>query len=325
MPKRLGVGNYQYESVEPWPKIDIPGIVSDVATDSQDRVYLPVRTSQRFDDNAGAIMVFDRDGTHLKTFGQDKLHTPHGLWITPEDALYLTDTFDHCVRTYSTSGDPRMVLGVPGEPGPGGCPFNRPTLAFPSPVSDDLFVSDGYRQNRVHRFSPSGADPSAAGQYSRWKRGWEHTDLEMTASWGGGDLNYHDDSSWGSTENHGTGPGEFLLPHGVVVDRNERVYVMDRSNGRIQIFDRDGVYLAEWATPSPNQGFIDDNDVMHVPGSGGIHLLGLNGEQIGRWGEKGSEPWQFRGGPHGLWIDSHSDIYVAQVSADNAINKFARV
>ena len=322
---RLGVGNYQYESIDSWPKIDVPGVVSDVATDSQDRVYLAVRTSQKFDDNTGAILVLDRNGNNLNTFGEDVLRTPHGLWITLDDTLYLTDTFDHCVRTYSPGGDPGMVLGVPGEPGPAGCPFNRPTLAFPSPVSDDLFVSDGYRQNCVHRFSPAGTDPDAAGQYSLWKRGWEHTDLELTASWAGGDLNYHDDNSWGSTEKHGTGPGEFLLPHGVAVDRNGRVYVMDRSNDRIQVFDRDGTYLTEWGTPSPNQGFIDSNDVMHIPGSNRMLLMGLDGGEIGWWGERGSEPWQFRGGPHGVWIDAHGDIYVAQVGVENAINKFARV
>ena len=325
MAKRLGGGNFLYESVDNWPKIDIPGVVSDVATDSEDRVYLAVRTAQAFDANTGAILAFDRDGNHLNTFGEDKLRTPHGLWITPDDTIYLTDTFDHCIRTYSPNGDPGMILGVPGEPGPAGCPFNRPTLAVPSPVSDDLFVSDGYRQNRVHRFSPAGSDPGAAARYAHWKRGWANTDMELTASWGKGDLNYHDDEAWGSTEKHGKGPGEFLLPHGLAVDRDERVYVMDRSNDRIQIFDRDGNYLTEWSTPSPNQGYIDDEGFTHIPGGGQVHVLDMNGGEVACWGEQGEEPWQFLGGSHGLWIDSHGDIYVAQVGIDNAINKFARI
>jgi DNA-binding beta-propeller fold protein YncE len=324
MPKRLGAGDYQYESVDTWPKIDIPGIVSDVATDSQDRVYLAVRTSQGWDDNTGAIMVFNRDGDFLHSFGEDKLRTPHGLWITPDDTLYLTDTFDHCVRTYSTSGEPGMVLGVPGEAGPPGCPFNKPTLAVPSPVSDDLFVSDGYRQNRVHRFSPTGSDPEAAQQYPQWRRGWEHTSLELTASWGKGDLNYHDENAWKSTDTQGTGPGEFLLPHALVVDKDEKIYVLDRSNDRVQVFDRDGSYLTEWGSSIPCKAFIDDSDVMHIAGGDGVSVVGLDGVEIGHWGEKGSEPWQFIGGPHGVWIDSHGDIYVAQVIVDNGINKYAR-
>ena len=325
MAKRLGGGDYLYESVDNWNKIDIPGVVSDVATDSEDRVYLAVRTAQGFDDNTGAILVFDRDGNHLNTFGEEKLRTPHGLWITPDDTLYLADTFDHCIRTYSTGGDPGMVLGVPGEPGPAGCPFNRPTLAVPSPVSDDLFVSDGYRQNRIHRFSPTGSDPAAAAEYQHLKRGWESSGMELTASWGGGDLNYHDDLSWGSTEKHGTGPGEFLLPHGIAVDGEDRSYVMDRSNDRIQVFDRDGTYLTEWSIPSPNQGFIDSDGAMHVPGAGLIYVIDLDGNEIACWGERGDEPWQFSGGSHGLWIDSHGDIYVAQVGEVNAFNKFARI
>ena len=159
MAKRQGGGNYLFESVDNLCRIAIPGVVSDVATDSEDNVYLAVRTAQAFDANTGAILVFDRDGNHLNSFGEDKLRTPHGLWITPDDTLYLADTFDHCIRTYSPRGDPGMILGVPGEPGPAGCPFNRPTLAVTSPISDDLFVSDGYRQNRAHRFSPAGSRP----------------------------------------------------------------------------------------------------------------------------------------------------------------------
>ena len=76
MAKRQGGGNYLFESVDKWCKIDIPGVVSDVATDSEGNVYLAVRTAQAFDANTGAILVFDRDGNHLNTFGEDKLRTP---------------------------------------------------------------------------------------------------------------------------------------------------------------------------------------------------------------------------------------------------------
>ena len=76
MVKRLGTGSYQYESVDDWPKEPIPGVASDVATDSQDRVYVAVRTAQEKDNNTGAVLVFDRDGNLLKTFGEDKLRSP---------------------------------------------------------------------------------------------------------------------------------------------------------------------------------------------------------------------------------------------------------
>ena len=100
---------------------------------------------------------------------------------------------------------------------------------------------------------------------------------------------------------------------------------MDRSNDRIQIFDRDGNYLTEWSTPSPNQGVFDADGFLHVPGDGRMYILAPDGSEVAVWGERGHEPWQFPGGSHGLWIDSRGDIYVAQVGIPNAINKFARI
>ena len=64
---------------------------------------------------------------------------------------------------------------------------------------------------------------------------------------------------------------------------------------------------------------------MHIAGGDGVSVVGLDGVEIGNWGERGSEPWQFTGGPHGVWIDSHGDLYLAQVGEQNAINKYARV
>ena len=120
MPKRLGAGNYQYEAVEDWPSIPIPGVASDAATDSQDRVYVATRTSQGFDNTAGAILVFDRDGKFLRSFGEDKLVTPHHITMSAEDEVYHTDAADHTVRKYSTEGELLQVLGTPGQPGPPG-------------------------------------------------------------------------------------------------------------------------------------------------------------------------------------------------------------
>ena len=100
---------------------------------------------------------------------------------------------------------------------------------------------------------------------------------------------------------------------------------MDRENSRVQIFDENGEYLSEWSVPRPNQGFIDENDVMHSASGGQVYLNTLDGQLIGSWGERGPEKWQFTGGPHGLWIDSNGDVYVAQVGEPNGLNKYARV
>jgi DNA-binding beta-propeller fold protein YncE len=178
-----------------------------------------------------------------------------------------------------------------------------PTCAFRAPTSGDIFVSDGYRQSRVHRFTHEGV---------------------LKLSWGSGDLNFYDEGHWGSTAARGTGPGEFHCPHGLTVDKEDRVYVMDRSNDRVQVFDENGEYLSEWSIPSPNSAVIDDENIMHSASGGRVYLSTLDGKNIGAWGERGEEPWQFKGSPHGIWLDSQGDVYVAQVGAQNAINKYAR-
>ena len=87
MAKLLGAGDYRYEAVDLWPKTEIDGVISDVAADSRDRVYIAVRTAQDFDHNRGAVVVFGRGGEYLDSSGEDKLRTPHGIWINPDDEV----------------------------------------------------------------------------------------------------------------------------------------------------------------------------------------------------------------------------------------------
>ena len=287
--KRFGVGNYQYEAVAGWGDLRRSCIVSDVATDSKDRVYLAVRDVPYPETTTGAILVFDRDGHLLTSWGEDLFTTPHGIWISGEDEIYFADCNDHTVRKYSTSGDLLMTLGVKDRPGAPGAPFNRPCRAVLS-RSGDIFVADGYGQDRVHRLSPEG---------------------DVICSWG----------------ETGDGPSQFNLPHDVTVDRHDRVYVMDRTNNRCQVFDSDGTYITEWKdVAGANDAVIDDEDVMHIcEGVAGMLLMGLDGTVIGRWGERGSEAGQIAGGLHGLWIDRHGDLYTAEVGAEDRIQKYARV
>ena len=304
MGKKIGVGDYLYESVDNWNKIPIPGVASDVATDSEGRVYVATRVTQAFDDYTGVVAVFDRNGKFVQTFGDGKLRTPHHIWIGPDDEIYLTDSFDHVVRKYNPAGELLQMLGRPGQPGMPGKPFNQPTCAVKSPFSGDVFVSDGYRQSRIHRFSPDG---------------------ELKLSWGSGEQNLYDFEALGVEAPPGTGPGEFNLPHSITVGNNDRVYVMDRSNSRIQVFDEGGEYVDEWPMKDCNKAVIDESGMMHSASGQQIWLTTLEGEHLGSWGEHGSEPWQFKGGVHGLWIDSAGDVYVAQVDVPNSLNKYARI
>ena len=198
----------------------------------------------------------------------------------------------------------RPLIGTPGQPGLPDAPFNQPTCAVRSAKSGDIFVSDGYRQSRIHRFTGEG---------------------ELILSWGKGDLNLYDEEVYHSQATPGTGPGEFHCPHGLCIDDEDRVYVQDRSNRRIQVFDNEGNYLSEWEITSPNQSVIDEKGIIHTASGTKITVSTLDGKNLGTWGEKGDQPWQFKGGAHGLWIDDAGSMYVGQVGVEDGLNKYVRV
>ena len=181
------------------------------------------------------------------------------------------------MRIFTPEGRTLMALGTEGEKGAPGMPFHSPTNATIA-VSGDLYVSDGYEQNRCHCFSSAG---------------------EIKRSWGSGDAVYYQMAVQGEiTGKVGDGPGEFNLPHGIVTDSSGRVYVIDRENGRVQVFMADGEYITEWDdVPGGNDAVIDGEGVMHVAtGHGPIILKRQDGETVGMWGERGEEEGRFSGG-----------------------------
>jgi DNA-binding beta-propeller fold protein YncE len=305
---KVGVGEYQYEVAEGWGEWPVNGVASDVATDSQGRVYVAVRTSQTAELQTGAVVVFDRDGNHLDTWGEDVFQVCHGLWISPSDEVLHADAGDNTVTKFTTGGELLMTIGTKGALGSPGEPFRSPTSAVQS-SSGDIYVSDGYRQNRCHKFTITG---------------------ELIFSWGEGDNVYWQEQVEGKvTGRAGVGPGEFNLPHHITVDKNDLSYVQDRSNNRCQVFDPEGNYITEWKdVRGSNDAVIDSDDVMHIAeagGDAGVLIVKLDGEVIGRWGERGDSPGQWKGHPHGLWIDKFGDMYVAEVGTQKAIQKFIRI
>lgn len=284
--RTVGSGDFTYAPVDGWgtgPDGHAFGLVSAAVTDSQDRVYVFDRAPQP------AVLVFDREGTFLRSWGEDIFTSPHGMWIDADDILYLTDNADHTVRMCTTGGDVLRTWGAAGQTGADGEPFNRPTWAMTGP-SGALYVTDGYGQARVHKFAASG---------------------ELLCSWG----------------SPGAGPGQFDLPHSVWVDRQERVFVVDRENSRIQIFDSDGRYLSEWTGfHRPQDIFIDSDDTVYVAEVGQrVSVLTLEGELLGVIGGPGDLPGQFREAPHSVWADSRGDLYVGEVPGHGLFQKFARV
>ena len=279
--------SFNYKVVEGWGQgpegRTFGGVTPAVATDSHDRVYVARR-------EPAAILVYDREGRFLTAWGEGLLKSPHSVWFDERDHLYVVDVKDHTVRRFDSDGRVLQTLGTPGQVGAPGEPFNRPTWAVLTP-GGDLYVSDGYGQFRVHRFSADGT---------------------LQHSWG----------------EEGAGPGQFALPHCLRVDSRGRVLVLDRENRRLQIFDAEGVYLDEWPDlDGPNDLYIDrDDNVFIAEGNYRISVFNLDGRLLARWGEQGEGPGQFADHPHGLWLDSRGDLYVAEVPfLDNRLQKFTRV
>jgi DNA-binding beta-propeller fold protein YncE len=178
------------------------GRVSAVATDSTGLVYVFQRGPK-----ADPLIVFDAEGKYLRSWGKEIFGTPHGLRVDKNDCLWVTDITNHEVMKFSKDGRCLQTLGTRGKAGLDEHTFDQPTdIAFAP--SGEIYVTDGYGNSRVVKFS-------AEGKYL----------LE-----------------WGRP---GTGPGEFHTAHSVVVNSRGQVYVSDRENDRIQIFDANGKFLRQ--------------------------------------------------------------------------------
>jgi len=279
----VGSGRYTYEMREDWASLPTGwtfGGVSAVATDSRNRVY----AFQRKDP---PIVVFDRDGSYLGSWGISTFTDPHGINIV-DDVIYVTDRDDHVALKFTLDGKPLMVVGTRGQASDTGAtkdielpprsagPFNKPTEMMVAP-SGDLYVSDGYRNSRVHRFSGQGV---------------------LLDSWG----------QPGKQE-----PGEFHLPHSLWVDKQGQVYVCDRENSRIQVFTGAGKFLSQWRDiVKPTDISFDAEEIAYVSEQRpSISVMDKSGKVLARFDTPVSG--------HGLWVDATGDIYLASVGGKKLI------
>jgi hypothetical protein len=281
----VGTGPYTYEVDKEWGRrsggVAEFGLVSGVAGDSHNRVYLFIRTP------VAEMLVLDAQGTLLSRWGAGQFVEPHMISISARDEIYATDISAHTVTRWTLDGTLLQTWGTPNATGAPGSPFNKPTRAVVTP-DGELYVSDGYGQQRVHRFGADG---------------------KLIHSWGA----------------EGNGPGEFALPHDVWVDPRDRVLVCDRENARVELFDRAGGYLGEWpGLANPMQIFVRDDVLYLAESNQRVSIMTLDGEVLARWGSKGPAPGQFTNAPHGIWADSRGDIYVSEVVDSNKIQKYIR-
>jgi DNA-binding beta-propeller fold protein YncE len=263
-----------YRPVPGWAKLPEEiklGPVSAVATDSADRLFV-------FHRGKHPILVFDREGKYLRSWGDDQIKTAHGLRIDHENNVWVTDMGNHLVLKFDSEGKLLLSLGKKGQPGEGPDQFNRPTDVAVAP-SGEFYVSDGYGNSRVVKYSRAG---------------------KFLKQWG----------------KKGKGEGEFDLPHAICLDSKGHVYVGDRENDRIQVFDGEGKFLAQWKESGAPYGlFLTGANQMFVA-DGRAHwvkVLDAEGKTLGRWGEKGVAPGQFNA-PHMLCVDSKGAVYVAEVT-----------
>jgi len=313
-------GDREYELVEGWGQLPEGwtwGQVAGVACDSQDRVHVYTRTEHPY-------MLFDKSGKLLDHWGEEMLATAHSSYVDPQDSLFLLSHQAHCILKFNTEGKNTLTLGkrgvasdtgytregrVPGSPwlsGAGlptvngvahsGPPFNQPTdVAVAS--NGDIFVSDGYRNSRFHKFSATG---------------------ELLGSWG-------EPGNAQDLRNSKDEPYKFHTPHGIWVE-GDRVYVLDRENNRIQIFTTSGDFVEMWTEMErPTDMYVDREGVAYISElEDHVSIRDLQGNVIGRFGsERSNQPGKFWG-PHSIWVDSEGSLYVGEVLEGQRLQKFAR-
>ena len=297
----LGSGEHRYRVVDNWAKLPDGWQLTDVASvavDSKDRIYV-------FNRGAHPMVVFDRDGNFLRSWGEGLFSRAHGLHIDADDNLYCTDDGDHTVRKCTTDGKVLLTIGVPQKPAPfmSGDPFHRCTHTALSPQGE-IYVSDGYGNARIHKFTPDG---------------------RLIKSWGA----------------PGTDPGQFNIVHNIVADADGWVYVADRENHRVQVFDGNGKYEAQWnnlhrpcalccgggKSPTFIVGELGPGMPVNrmVPNLGPrLTIVDAKGQRLARLGgEKGAglEVGKFLA-PHGVALDSKGNIYVGEVGVTNWKSSF---
>jgi DNA-binding beta-propeller fold protein YncE len=311
-PVAVGSGHFSYRVDKDWERLpthhshgDVPG----VAVDSSDRLYV-------FNRSEHPVMVYEPDGTFIRSWGDGVFGSPHGITIGPDDVAYCVDSSHHTVRKFTLNGDLLQTFGTPGiasDTGAvgydyrsirrGAAPFNRPTNLAVGP-SGDLFISDGYGNARVHRFAADGT-------------------LKL---------------SWGEP---GAGPGQFNVPHGIVVDAMNRVLVADRENSRVQLFDVDGRFIEEWSDLArPSHMAIGPEGHVYIAelGPAGpfsftaafppdyppsrLSIYSQFGVLITRLGTLDAcAPGSFFAA-HGICVDSHGNVYVGEVNRSAVLDEF---
>jgi hypothetical protein len=224
---------YPHFSASTWYQVDaawpqkpdkfIWGQMPGVAVDDRDQAWIYTRA-------VPPVQVYAANGKFVRAWGEDEIKSAHHIKFDREGSVWVADIGYHVIMKFTPEGKLLKTLGTKGEPGADSTHFNQPTDMAITP-SGEVFVSDGYGNNRVVQFDKDG---------------------KFVKSWG----------------RLGTAPGEFSLPHAIALDSRGRLYVADRNNARIEVFDQNGKLLDEWRDRIVPWGFcVTQNDEIWVCGS----------------------------------------------------------
>lgn len=303
---RLGSGHHTYELVEGWPKIPDSvklGYTHGVVTDHADRVYI-------HNQSPWAVAIFEADGSYVGAWGEQFAHGAHGMALNVENGteyFYLTDYVQQKMVKTTLGGTVVLEIGQPPRPDIYTAPDKyRPTDTAVAP-NGDIFVTDGYGQHWIHKFTPAG---------------------EYIKSFGG----------------PGNQPGQLACPHGLWMDTvgpEPLLVVADRSNVRIQTFNLDGepvaIHADELRHPCDFQR--REGDLLCPDLHGRVSIFDPDYKLICHLGDNPGVqttpgypnlphdqriPGKFIS-PHASWWDSKGDLYVVEWVNDGRITKLARV
>jgi DNA-binding beta-propeller fold protein YncE len=258
-------------------------------------------------------MEFDAHGNFIKSFGAGKFLFPHGMTIDKDDHIWVADGhvghgIGDDVLEFDPNGKVLRTLGKPGVAGAGHDTFHEPNAVLIAP-DGDIFVADGHEPGPGHNARVVKLDPNG----------------KFILQWGA----------------HGSGPGQFEMPHALAMDSEGRLFVADRGNNRVQIFDQNGKFIASWSQFSRPSGiFIDAHDVLYVTDSESTDKKGYGynpqferGMRVGnaKTGEVAyfiPDPDMGHADPdtsaaEGVWVDPNGVIYGAEVGP-KAVIRYVR-
>ncbi len=301
-----------YRPGEAWGKLPegrTMGSTNTITTDSHGDLWVFERCGANTcaGSNINPILEFDASGKLVKSFGAGMFVFPHCVYVDKDRNVWVADAMGadgkgQQVTKLSPDGKVLLKLGKPGVAGAGNDTFNQPSAVVVAP-NGDIFVADGHGGNsnaRIVKFSKDGT---------------------FIKTWG----------------KKGTGPGEFDEPHGIALDSKGRVFVADRANNRIQIFDQDGNFIAEWKQfGRPSGIYIDKNDTIYVADSEsdamrnpgwkrGIRIGNArDGKVTALIPDTDTDPAHANSsGAEGIVADAQGNIYGAEVGPKD-VKKYAR-